>query len=475
MNINDYRRGMDKILPDPKLKERIMKQTNEKKKYIPVRRVVNGLLAAALAAACLFTAALAASPDLRTAMLSFFHMEEREQVPSSSVTAKDPDISQTEIGALVKAQYVKMDRYYGHSGSLFYDLTWSGDNRTLLDAKFWEVKENELVPIEVELNTNTVAISYDGIRYQGELYWFVRDSQLFVTKGNPLGIEMMPEDEWYIQPISGRTDVVILNLAQGRQMEYTEYPVLYHLDTGEMEDILSETGASELEHAYSYLWSEDMRRVLISCGEGPNGQQEWLCDLEAKTLTSLDEVTGLDGEVTANFMDSETLILTKYTKDAEGLYQSVTCYSFHLISKQLVKTLNNAPYYRWFDEEPYGAMLFGSRCVLIGLDGQVQVIDLSSGERTAVEGFSFQHGDDFMISPSQDKLLYYHAAPQDIASLGVAQLGVIDLKLGTFIAFDREGFEHLQEEGIGWEDDNTVSINAHTPDYETQYLLMYQF
>ena len=63
----------------------------------------------------------------------------------------------------------------------------------------------------------------------------------------------------------------------------------------------------------------------------------------------------------------------------------------------------------------------------------------------------------------------------EMESLGIAQLGVVDLEKGAFIAFDREGYQNLREEGIGWDDDNTVSISARTPDGETRYLLLYQF
>ena len=104
MNINNYRRAMEQITPGTELKERIMNRTQPQKRHIPARRVINVLLAAALAVACLFTVALAASPELRTAVLSFFRMEEREQVPSGSVSPDGPDLSQADIGELVKAQ-----------------------------------------------------------------------------------------------------------------------------------------------------------------------------------------------------------------------------------------------------------------------------------------------------------------------------------------------------------------------------------
>lgn len=53
MNINDYRRVMDRLVPDAALKERIMNQKNIKKKYTPARRVLTVALAAALTIACL--------------------------------------------------------------------------------------------------------------------------------------------------------------------------------------------------------------------------------------------------------------------------------------------------------------------------------------------------------------------------------------------------------------------------------------
>ena len=479
MNINDYRRAMDRIVPDDALKERIMNQKNTKKKYNPARRVFTVALAAALSVTCLATVALAASPELRTVVLSFFRMEEREQVPNSSAGPDGPDVSNAEIGQLVKAQYIRMEqntfgRGYNYFSGLLADLEWSEDHRTLLSAEFVEIQDDQLVPIQVEMNTNVIDITYDDIHYQGELYWFVRNGKLFTTRGTPYGVDTRPEDEWYIEQIPDRTDAVILNLAQGRQMDYTQYPVLYHLDTGEAEDILAGTGAAELEYAYSHVWSEDMSRVLISCGSGLDWQEDWLCDLDAKTLTRLEDLAGVEADY-ASFLDNDTLILTAYTVDeTDKTWTHITCWTYDIPSGQAVKTLDQLPYYRWWDEAPYGVIPYNNSRIYVSETGQVEVIDPITGERVPVEGFTYQKGDDFMISPFGNKLLYYHTEP-NIDGLGITQLGVLDLGKNTFIAFDREGYENLQEEAIGWEDNNTVSVNAHTPDRETQYLLLYQF
>ena len=242
MNINDYRRGMDRIAPDPKLKERIMRQKNTKRNYLSPRRAVNGLLAAALAMACLFTVALAASPELRTAVLSFFRMEEREQVPSSSVSPGGPDISNAEIGQLVKAQYIRMDSYrYGFSNGLLTDLTWDEDWKILLDAKFWEPKNGELVPVEVDMHTSQVDIMFRDLHYQGEFYWYVRDGQLDYFSGDHRTWDEEGEQawDWNLSLIPGRNDALLLRLSTGTQMDYREYPLLYHLDTGETEELFA--------------------------------------------------------------------------------------------------------------------------------------------------------------------------------------------------------------------------------------------
>lgn len=488
MNINDYRKAMDHISPSNELKERIMHKKTTHRRYAPVHRVLASILTAVLMLTYVTTVALAASPELRRAVLSFFRIEEREQVPGqpdinpSDINQPDvdqpydnqPDISQTEIGSLVKAQYIKMDQRYGLSGGLLNNLTWSDDGRTLLEAEFWEIKDNNLVPVQVDMRTSQIDITFQDINYQGNLYWFIRNGELYYFQGSPYGVDTRPEDEWSVEAIPRHTDVLLLKLAQGQQTDYTEYPMLFYLDTGETEDFLASTGAKQLEYAYDYSWSENMRRALILCSAGTGGLQEWLCDLDARTLIRLDELTGMGEEVSAGFADNDTLILTTHTTSEEDeTWQTITCYAYDIPTGQKTKTLDKAHYYRWWDE-PYGAQLFGSRCVLIGEDGQVRLVDLKTGMQTVVEGFTWQTGDEFMPSPSGNKLLYY-SSDSKAEGLGISQLGVVDLEKGTFIAFDREGYGNLYEEGIGWSNDSTVSINARSSDGETRYLILYTF
>lgn len=408
-------------------------------------------------------------------MLSFFRMEEREQVPNSSAKPEGPDISKADIGELVKAQYIKMDKYYSLSGDLLTDLTWSEDHRTLEDAKFWEIKDNELVPVEIDLHTQQMDVTYGGVRYRGELYWYIRDGVLYPFKGTPLGVDTQPEDQWYVRAFSGRTDALLLCVSQGRQMEYTETSLLYHLGTGETEDLFAGVDPDVLAESDGAVWSDSFQLALITghaSEEFPNGR-EWLYDRETETLTDVRDLGGVGADQAA-FADDDTLILYDMTNNVDGGVQYVTAYSYDISSGHTVQTLEQTPYYRSWDEDPSGVEISGSHCVLIQPGGQVQAVDLKTGTHTLLEGFTFHPEDSLHFNPSGTKLLYFAMDPE-VEGLGISQIGVADLEKGVFFAFDREGYENLYEGGIGWDDDNTMSIRAHTQDDETHYLLLYQF
>lgn len=479
MNINDYREAMDHIIPDQELKERIMNKKTSQRQYIPVRRVLTYALAAALALACLFTVALAASPELRMAVMTFFHMEEPEHLPSADPDGAptEPGISRAEIGELVKAQYIRMDsQYYQYSGGgLLRNLTWSEDGRTLLDAKFWEVKDNEIAPVEVELHTQQMDVAYSGVRYQGELYWYIRNGVLCAFKGSPFGVDTRPEDQWYVTTLPGRTDTILFHVVQGRQMERTESILLYHLGTGEFEDLLAGVDPSVMEQSDGSIWPPSASRALITGQAGPefpNGR-EWLYDRESGTLTDVRDLGNVGADM-AVFVDDDTLILRVYTYGANYDLEAIACWAYNIPSGQAVQTLAQSPYYHQ-SKRPYGIIPFyGGSCMEIGQDGSTCLIDLTTGARTMLENFTFEKDMNFSLNPAGTKLLYY-AMDREADGLGITQLGVIDLEKSTFIAFDREGYENLHEGSIGWEDDQTVSIGATSSDGGTRYILLYQF
>lgn len=464
-------------------KEHIADSNTDRKQHIPFYRVVSCAVAVILMLTCTFTVALAASPKLRAAVLSFFHIKEREQVPDGTQgdNLTEPGINQAEIGQLIKAQYIRVDSYqYGFSSGLLNNLSWSDDWKTLKSAKFWEPRDGELIPVEVDMHTSQVDITLKDIHYQGEFYWFVWKDELccFTADNRDYDEERDIETDWKLSPIPGRTDALLLRLSTGRQMELSEHAMLYYLDTGKTEDLFADADPAVLEESDGSIWSPGTRLALITGRAGaeyPSGR-EWLYDRESGTLVDVSALGGIGAQM-AVFADDDTLILRSYTNDTEAGRENISCWVYHISSGLAVQTLAQSPCYRQQDESPYGVIPFyGSHCMEISRDGTACLIDLTTGRRTELENFVFQKNMAFFPNSSGNKLLYC-LRDSETDGLGFSQLGVVDLEKGIFIAFDREGYENLREGNIVWEDDNTVSITAVVRGSEpgTRYLILYQF
>ena len=84
MNLEEYKGALDRLAPAPDLKDRIRDTLDASAPLSRPRRRRAGLtaLAAAAAVACTFLVAMTASPELRTAVLTLFRLEEAEQVPA---------------------------------------------------------------------------------------------------------------------------------------------------------------------------------------------------------------------------------------------------------------------------------------------------------------------------------------------------------------------------------------------------------
>ncbi len=78
---------------------------------------------------------------------------------------------------------------------------------------------------------------------------------------------------------------------------------------------------------------------------------------------------------------------------------------------------------------------------------------------------------DFIANGS--RLLYYRweGAPGST----IAELGVLDLEQGTFIAFDREAISGGSDISLGWFDDRRVQVRAASADGRALALYLYEF
>ncbi len=465
MNRNEYQNALDQLTPDSGLKDRIEANLQAERrpvKAFPLRRGLSVALAAALVLACTVVGVLAVSPELRTLVLSFFHLEETEQVPEPA----GPGLTQAEIGP-VKAQYIALEgKRYSNGYGVLFQVDRSEEDAHILAVRFWTVADGELVALECQ--TTAIDLTWKGEAVRDTVYWCVTGDRAFCYCDGA-GPGVASDTHWTARSIPGRTDAALLYVSQGRQLDFRQYPLLLHLDTGEVEDILAGTGVYELGSAAEFDWSADLSRVIINTNDG---QATYLCDRDAGTLTEL-TVSGNFEEISAAFAGEDALLLSVPTWTEGTGYTATTRWAYDLTTGEMTQTLSEEPIYR---EEGPGAMFFGKRyCVRVREDRSVSVLDLLTGAETSVENFTLDELGNFASNPSGTKLLYY-VRDAGLEGLGISQIGVLDLEQGAFTAFDREGYEALREVSLGWFDDERIVIHAISRnDGESHCFLVYEF
>lgn len=472
MNWEEYKGALDRLTPPPELKGDIQASLEAPATISrPQRRRRADLaaLAAAAAVACTFLAAMAASPQLRTAVLTLFRLEETEQVPApTGERPEEPELTQNTIGQQVEVQYIRLpDAGSGcdYSNNTIFQVD-RADDGSILDFHYWAIAGDELVPLET--NTTHFSTVWDGVTYTDTVYWCEYEGVISCYNNGTAGMAL--DYDCYVSALAGRTDAVLLTLSQGSQMDYRQYPVLLDLATGEVTDLLGGTSWEGAAPLREVDWTGDLSAAILS-----SDQTGWFyCDREAKITVSLKELTGLEVS-SAYFANDSTLILLTRS-GPEG--NCCDIWTWQPDSGALKRTFSQLPVYRRNEEHPYGFQFFfgGGRGIYVAWDGGVSVLDLVTGGATAVEGFSLSQTDGTLLpNPSGTKVLFASYDDQ-VDGLGISSLGVMDLEKGSFTLLDRENYDHLYEGVLGWFDEDRIAITAHgTDDYNQTYLYLYRF
>lgn len=450
-------------------------------------RILLPLVAAVVLLLTAFTVVMAANPEFRVAVLTFFHIAEVEQVPEPGI--ENPgDLSVTEqvIGDLVKAQYIHMDgefQYQYTDNNLLYQYEYDEELQAMRPTRFWTIEDGQLVPVDIVINRREISVDWRGVTYQGIFDFFEWNSNVYVfhTSLTDAWDENDLDVNTEVSSIPGRTDKVLLTLALDTQRSVSRYFMFYDLTSGMTEDFLEGTGIEKLDWETNRLndafWAEDMSGAIFICS-WENERTEYYLDLEAKTLTELSTLTGIE-DATAVFADSHTLLLYQWGEpEVQPGPATVTCWSYDLNTEALTKTLNSVPLYDEFDEHPHGVFLLGnncSYCVVVGEDGQTQVVNQVTGAITEVANFTFSPYGDIASNRDGTELLYFVRDMAVKPLLQWSQLGVVDIEKGTFMAFDRD-VAAIAQESVFWLDDNKVAVRTYSlEDGTVRGLYVYEF
>lgn len=405
---------------------------------------------------------MAVSAKFREMVLSFFHMVQIESVPNPD---ENSEITQSDIGGLVKAEYINLkdSNYQITDSGMLYQADYT-ENGAIQSFRFCAVEDGNILALDTR--KHSFSATWRDNTYQGDIYSCIYNGKLFLYDAQTSALS---ENKWYSIPIPGRVDAVLLHLSYGRYKDYRQYHLLYHLDTGDTEDFLRGTGIEELISPLYFQWSDDLNRAIAVC-LSDSERNVYYCDIAANTLTDLSLLTGID-LTDAFFVDDRTLLMLQTTE------KTCSAFTYDLTTGQLTQTLNQVHLYEDYgmlSVQTYGLMLFGGRYGLyVDQTAKLSVVDFTTGKETPVDGFTLAVGGDFLSNSSNTKLLYSVSSPASDEFLNISQLGVLDLTTGKFLAFDRKGCDNLHEWSISWCDDNRIMIrNGETG---TDSIHLYEF
>lgn len=225
------------------------------------RRIAISLAAVIIILLSSFATAMAVNKEFREAVYSFFHISTPDIVlPIDDEPLQFNDVEkiyETNIENAVNVQYIKIKGNFDYGRGLIYLYDESGnygesdsDVKSDNGAMFYTIRDGQLAKLE----TNKIKLnhSWEGIDYKIEFSWCEEDGAIYVYSR---GKEPASDVFWYVSPINGRSDVVTLTLARGRQDDYSEKTFLLDLNTKEVSDVLTGSEVNQLNDIASTEFS----------------------------------------------------------------------------------------------------------------------------------------------------------------------------------------------------------------------------
>lgn len=464
MNIDEYREAIDQFTPSPALKARILGETRTTR----ARRVRPFAVAVAIALIIILSAgvAIAGSGGLKQETFFFF---KGERVPHLLPSSEEPSVQVAELEN-VTATYIRLDgNLVDYYDGLLLKSEPIDENGLLVPTKFWEIENGGLVPIEIEVHRTDIELSYGGYDYKAYFYWYVYNEHLYIYNTS---YESLSNTGVSIQAVD--TNTVLLELGHDRWRDYRSYYLLYDLTTGETDDFLAGSGAEKLFEDYHMItWNSDMSGALIECGYDIEDMASYYLDLKAKTIITLEDIVGVP-TTRCNFIDDDTLQIFECYEDGD-YYKLGTTYSYELSTGKLTKILDNGTELILKGGYRYDLLVSG--------DGQVQIIDLKTGETKDVEGLTIDKNDidnvrDFFARCGETRFGYEESDETPWGyRRGINRIGMIDGQTGSFTYFDRIDYDKagISEGYVYSDNDNTIILEGHSDDYSTKVIYIYEF
>ena len=431
--------------------------------YTFAKRVAIFIGIVVLATTTTVATAMAVNEDFRETVkefiFEFLHIEEEETVPQLPGTEEvsidtmyvEPDRSF--LGGVIEGRYVHTPVSCNAREGVYVICT---DEIEMNQGSHYDAYYEENGEF-IKLKEQTFQGDYSvfGQNFHLEFDWVLHNGQVVITY---VGVE-----EPYRIPVNpGDSDAMLVELLCSVNTETgekvaTAYPVFINLETGELMNVLAGTGAEMLGDLCNQAVSEDGSKMLLAQSDGTL----YYVDLVAKELYSVEELSGERADACSLIGDTLACWVLK-----DGQYRAWNVDLETLERKEVFTGNPNVMYLNGFDTiVHWGTMFTGSHFALeVDENSNVTVIDLATGERFPVEGFTWpadQYQDVLWeCSPDGKRLLISGGE----IGLKYEYIGVLDFEKMQYLEFERVNPNEVYEWKPYWFDKDTVIIQATSKD-----------
>lgn len=435
-------------------------ETPKRPHTVSLKRKFTALLAAVLIIILSIATAMAVSPDFRELVFRFFHIEQTQVIPDSSVDAdlsigdmfaEEPMI----IGDVIEGNYVHTPVSTHARSGIYIVCTDEVEMRQGSHYDGYYIENGEFIKLEEH------TFQQDYTLYGNDLHlefdWVEHNGAVSIT-------HVEPNDVFRKENESGDAAAALFTLQLtwqdgGGNHHGTSYPVLLNLHTGELTDILAGTDVSKMPQVDKCAISSDHAKLLL----GQNAEEGYFLhyvDLTSKQVYSIDELSGQ--HVTACSLIDNTLACWSLQ---ENHYTAWKIDLTTLERTELFSSVLNAAatpeadagivFMEGFDSlNRWGDMYIGSRFALEVDEAQnVYVIDLTTGSKAQIDGYTWRDNTQRTPSPDGKKLLL---AGGGAVGSDFEYVGVLDFDNMMFAEFSREN--ELDEYLAYWFDKDTAII-----------------
>lgn len=452
------------------------------------RRVFTGLIAAIIVLLSSFAVAMAASPEFRKAVFSFFHIRtadvtEHSPVENQELPIEESSSQENDEGIHVTVTRVKLPVKGSGANGLFRICTDEIEYNQGSHYDLYTQQGGELVKLESHA-VHTTETRF-GKTYRFDFEW-ASDG-----KNTAIGYIRSPEGtsddgDYRIQFLTGHPyeALVLLTNESGGL-----YPLRMDLNTGALTDFTASTDMNRVGGITAWGYSDNGRLLDLSLSgdltrlvfRNPEGTV-FYGNLTTGELINISELVGEDLD-SACLADDDTIVCRKIVggsfdeEKAEQYVAPSICFwriSLDTMQPEQVgvfpTTALTNPEAIWHGTELIGAGLVypavSANRYLLDIDAErrVFVTDMASGERAEIEGFFWPETPLSRIecqgSPCGDRLLISEYDEQG----ELYCLTVLDFPRLLWVTIDREnaagGIEHWRT----WFDNDRIMIDSHSID-----------